>query len=72
MPIYYKIDVIQALKDAGYSTYDIQRENLLSSSTMQKLRTGEIVGPKNLAKLCDLLNCQPGDIIGHKKKDEKK
>ena len=34
----FKINVLQALKDKGYSTYRIKNEKLLSQSTLQKLR----------------------------------
>lgn len=63
MPIKYKIDVIAALKAAGYSTYRIRKENIMSQSTLQKFRNGEIVNADNMALICKLLNCQPGDII---------
>lgn len=63
MPIRYKIDVLAALKEAGYNTVRIRKEKLLSESTLQKFRTGEIVNSENIGTLCRLLNCQPGDII---------
>ena len=63
MPIGYKIDVISALKAAGYSTYRIRKEKLLGEATVQKLRNGEPVSWENISTLCRLLNCQPGDIM---------
>ena len=63
MPIRYKIDVIAALKSAGYSTYKIRKEKIISQSTLQKFRNGEIVNADNMALICKLLKCQPGDII---------
>ncbi|MDE7279459.1 MAG: helix-turn-helix domain-containing protein [Oscillospiraceae bacterium] len=63
MPIKYKIDVIAALKSAGYSTYRIRKENIMSQSTLQKFRNGEIVNADNMALICKLLKCQPGDIL---------
>ena len=63
MPIKYKIDVLAALKAAGYNTNRIRKEKLLSESTLQRLRTGELVSGENLGRLCKLLSCQPGDII---------
>ena len=59
----YKIDVLAELKEAGYSSYVLQKENLLSSSAMSKIRTGEVVGIAVIDKLCKLLDCQPGNII---------
>lgn len=59
----YKINVIEALKESGYNSTRILRENILSQSAMQKLRRGEMVGIKTLEQLCELLDMQPGNII---------
>lgn len=63
MAIKYKLDVIAALKDAGYSTYKLRKDKILSESTLQKFRDGELISYENLNRICSLLNCQPGDII---------
>lgn len=63
MPIKYKIDIIAVLKAAGYSTYRIRKEKILNESTLQKFRNGEIVTADNMAIICRLLDCQPGDIL---------
>ena len=64
----YKIDVIETLKENGYNSTRILRENLLSQSAMQKLRRGEMVGIKSIEKLCELLDMQPGNIIKYTEK----
>lgn len=61
--IVYKIDVIETLKESGYNATRILRENLLSQSTMQKLRCNEMVGMKALNQICKLLEMQPANII---------
>lgn len=66
MPLRYKIDVLAALKEAGYSSYRLRQERLLSESTLQKLRDGIIVSTDVIEQLCELLNCQPGDLLEHK------
>lgn len=63
MPLRYKIDVLGALKRAGYSSYRLRKEKLLSESTLQKLREGVLVSTDVIEQLCRLLNCQPGDIL---------
>lgn len=65
MGIFYKIDVLAALKSAGYSSYRMRNEKLFSESTIQKLRQGEMVAISNLETICRLLDCQPGDILGY-------
>ena len=70
MPLKFKIDVLLALKDAGYNTNRIRRENLLSQSTLQKLRDGGQLSWSNIEAICKLLNCQPGDIMEYIPEEE--
>lgn len=63
MPMRYKIDVLNALKEKGYNTNKIRTEGLLSQSTLQKFRNQQGVSWENLETLCRLLECQPGDLI---------
>lgn len=63
MPVQYKIDILPALKDAGYNTNRLRKEKLLGESVIQQLRHGELVSWTNIARLCTLLNCQPGDLL---------
>jgi len=66
MPIQYKINVLEALKNKGYSSYKLRQDKILGESTISKIRKGEIVSAENLAILCELLNCQVGDLIEYK------
>lgn len=63
MPIQYKIDVLAALKEKGFTTYRIRKDKLLSESTVQKLRSRSPIAWENLETLCELLHCQPGDLV---------
>ena len=63
MPFKYKIDIMEALKEAGYSSTRLRNEKLLGESYMTQLRRGEMVSWKALEVICILLDCQPGDII---------
>ena len=63
MPVHYKIDVLTALKNAGYSTYKLRREKLLGESVIQQIRNGVLISWPNVGRRCQLLNCQPGDLI---------
>ena len=63
MPLVYKIDILKALKENGYSSYRIRKEKILSESTVQKLRAGSPISWENIETICRLLNCQPGDIL---------
>lgn len=63
MPITYKVDVLSALKNAGYSSYRIRKERLMGEATLQKLRNNELVSWENIDTICKLLSCQPGDLV---------
>ena len=63
MPLKYKIDVLQALKEKGYTTYKLRHEKLLSESTLQKLRTNKGIAWDNIETLCGLLDCNVGDLL---------
>lgn len=61
--IKYKIDIISALKNNGYSTYRIKQEKIFNQSQLQQLRNDKLLTQDALNKVCFLLNCQPGDIL---------
>lgn len=59
----YKFDVLQALKESGYTTTRLRKEKLLGENAIQSLRQNEMVGIIALEKICKLLDMQPGNII---------
>ena len=59
----YKIDVLDTLKESGYTTTKLRKEKLLGENAIQSLRHGEMVGIIALDKICTLLDMQPGNII---------
>ena len=60
----YKIDILEALKNKGYSTYKLRKDKIIGEATLQKYRNSEcIISSDNLNLLCKLLECQPGDLI---------
>ncbi len=69
MAIRYKIDVLAALKEKGYSSQRIRNEKLIGQSYLQQLRHGELVSWKTLDTICALLDCQPADLIEYVKEE---
>ena len=63
MPITYKMDILNTLKEKGYNTNRIRKEKLFGESTLQQFRKNELVSWKNIDQVCSLLECQPGDIL---------
>lgn len=68
--ITYKINVLQALKDAGHTTYQLRKNRLMGEATIQQLREDHLVSWANLDTICRLLDCQPGDILSYAKDTE--
>lgn len=64
------IDVVDMLKQAGYSTYLLrgkakEGEPVLSQDALQNLAAGKLPSWKTLDKLCGLLGCTPMDLIDY-------
>ena len=59
-----KYDKLFALmKEKGYSSYRLRKDKLVGQSLLQKLRNGGDIDTRTISKFCDLLDCQPGDIM---------
>lgn len=70
---FYKIDIIDALKNAGYTTYKIRNSKLLSEGTLQKFRKKDTnLNLDTINTVCLLLNCSPSDLLGYVPDDQKK
>lgn len=63
MSMKYKFNILAALREKGYKSTKLRNEKIFGESTMQKFRTGEMVSTDNIGRLCELLDCQPGDIL---------
>ncbi len=63
MPLKYKIDVLSALKEKGYSTYRLRKDKIFGERVIQQLRDREPVSWEVLGRLCSLLGCDIGEII---------
>jgi len=62
--IRYKVDILAELKKEGFSSYRMRNKKILSEGTMQKLRVGNTnITISVLNEICDLLDCQPGDLL---------
>ncbi len=70
MPVLFKCDILQMLKEEGYSTYRLRKERILGEATIQKIRNNEMISWDNISTLCELLDCQPGDILEYAKEKE--
>lgn len=63
MPIVYD-KLFKLLKEKGWTTYRIRQEKLIGQATLTALRNGTGgLDNKTIARLCEILDCQPGDIM---------
>lgn len=65
MPIVYKVDVLAELKNKGISSYRMRKDNIMGERTMKQLRNKQLVSWANMTKICELLDCQPGDLLAY-------
>lgn len=65
----YKLDILSALKDAGYNTSRLRKEKIIGEGTIQAIRNNEVVGINALDKLCTILDMEPGDLIKRKEEE---
>lgn len=65
--IRYKVDILAALKEAGYNTNRLRKEKLLAEGVIQSLREGKYIALQNIDKICALLDCQPTDLLEYVK-----
>ena len=61
--IKYKIDIMQALKNKGYTSYRLSKENIFGQATMTKFRNHGQLNFNDINKICTLLDYQPGDLL---------
>ena len=62
MPIVYD-KLLKLLDERGITSYTIKKDNIIGQATLKKIKEGGDIDTRSIAKLCKLLNCQPGDII---------
>ncbi len=70
MPFKYD-KLFKLLKEKGFSSYRIRKENLISQASMTKMKNGTgNIDTRTIERLCKLLNCQPGDIMEYVDEDD--
>lgn len=64
MPIKYD-KLVVLLEQKGITSYTLKTKynNIIGQATFKKIKEGGDIDTRTIAKLCELLNCQPGDIL---------
>lgn len=63
MPFRYKINISDALRSAGFSSYRIRKEKILGEKYMQQIRNGDMVPWNALDRICSITEKQVGDLV---------
>lgn len=62
--LYWKVDILEELKKAGYSSYRLRKEQIFGETAIQRMRTKGNVSMETLGVICKMLDCDLSDIIG--------
>ena len=68
----YKIDILKALSEKGFTSTRMRKEKIMSEATMQNLRKGKGITTDTINTICIILRCQPSDIIEITPTDDEK
>ncbi len=56
--------LFQLLEEKGWTTYKIRKEKLIGQGTLTALKNGTGgLDSKTISRLCEVLDCQPGDLM---------
>lgn len=60
----YKVNILNELKKAGYSSYRLRKEKILGEGTLQKMRSGDTtLTLESLDRVCEIFQCQLSDLV---------
>lgn len=63
MPIVYN-KFFSLLKAKGKTMYDLRKDKVVGVATIEKMRKTEgHIDTRSIEKLCEYLECQPGDLM---------
>lgn len=70
MPIVFD-KTIKLMKDKGISAYRIRKDKVIGMETLRKIQENDgYIDTRSIEKLCDYLDCQPGDLMEYKRIDK--
>ena len=67
MPIVYT-KLFHLLKERNKTMYDLRKDKIIGTATLEKMRKDEgHIDTRSIEKLCEYLECQPGDFMEYVK-----
>lgn len=55
--------LINLLKSRGITSYTVKKAGIIGQATWKKIHEGGHIDTRTINALCELLDCQPGDIL---------
>lgn len=68
--LHVRTDILKILKMAGYSSYRLRKENIMSESTMTRLRHGGDINLSTINTIMELVPIDIEDLIVYTKESE--
>lgn len=56
-------DIMAMLLENGWTSYRLRKEKIFSESTLTRIRNQEPITTVTIEKICDLCDCQPGELM---------
>ena len=69
VPIKYT-KLLDMMEKRGITSYTIKRDGIIGQATFRKIKEGGHIDTRTIEKLCEYLNCQPGDIMEYVKEED--
>jgi len=57
--------ILKRLSENGWSVYRLIKEKKIGNSTLTRIRQQKSITMESIDTICELCNCQPGDIMHH-------
>ena len=45
------------------TSYTVKRDNIIGQATFKKIKEGGDIDTRTIAKMCEIFECQPGDLL---------
>lgn len=72
MPISFE-KLLKLFDEKGITSYTVKKYNIMSQSAYTKMRSGQgNIDTRTIERLCDYLDCQPGDLMEYIREDTDK
>ena len=62
MPIVFA-KMRKLMEEKGITSYTVKKNNIIGQATFRKIKEDGDIDTRTIAKMCEVLDCQPGDLM---------